>query len=243
MITEMSRNELAALGRKQRASYLVQQGGYTLGLAAAEEDEIEAILEDTEVVENVSDALDKVRAATQNRELMAQESKDLTRRQNEKLRAAKVWRRKVVARAKRAQRRGKEIPEELLVIGRARSVPDVIAQITIMTALFEAHLADMGGARARALLDEGKTILDELSAADAEQEVARLARLPEKTVDFYAAKGLLYVGLKLINDAGHELHADDPPKAAEYNLKILYRQSRRNRSGGGGDGGSGGDEG
>ncbi len=237
MITEKSREELIAIGAQHRAANLVQQAGYTLGIAAEEEEEIEEVLEDPALVEDVAAARDNVKASMADRELMEQESREHTKRQNEAVRGVKVWRRKAVARAKRAARRGKDIPQELLLIGSARSVPDLIAQLTIMLALFEAHLADLGGARAQALLEEGKTLLIELGGADAAQEVALLASLPEKVRDFYAAKGLLYLGIKLINDGGHELHADSPKEAAKYNMKILYRRGRRNSGGGGGPSG------
>lgn len=233
MITEKSPEELSVIGAQLRAGNLVQQAGYTLGLAAEEEEDIEAVLEDPMLVENVSTALERVKSSIQDRELMEQESRELTKRQNEAVTAVKVWRRKVVARSKRAMRRGKDIPQELLVIGSARSVPALLAQLTVMLALFEAHLSDLGGPRAQALLEEGKALHAELGGADADQEVARLALLPQKVRDFYAAKGLLYLGIKLINDAGHELHADSPKEAAKYNMKILHRRRRKKTNGGG----------
>lgn len=225
MITEKSREELIEIGAKQRASYLVQQAGYTLGLAAEEEEAIEEVLEDPQLVEDVTAAMDEVKTGTQDLELMRQEAKNLTTRQDEALGEAKVWRRKAVARAKRAKRRGKNIPDELLAIGRASSVPGITEQLTVMTATFATHVADLGGPRAQALLEKGQTILTTLSTADAEQEVARLALLPEKVLRFYEAKGRLYLGIKLLNDGGHELHADDLAQAARYNLKILRRRA------------------
>ncbi len=59
------------------------------------------------------------------------------------------------------------------------------------------------------------------------QEVKRLSTLPAKVRDYYAAKGRLYVGLKVINDAGHELHASDADAAGRYNLKILHRRGTK----------------
>ena len=36
--------------------------------------------------------------------------------------------------------------------------------------------------------------------------------------------GELYTALKIINEAGHELHAKDPEASARFNLSILYRR-------------------
>lgn len=227
MITEKPREELITIGAKTRTPQLVQQAGYTLGMAAESEAEIEAILEDDQLVEQVEAAKERVKSAIQDRELMEQEAEEQTRQQNAVLRESRVWRRKVAARARRAVRRGKKIPDELLRIGAASSVSEVTAQLTTKTATLEAHLADMGGPRAQALLEEGLGLLAGLSGADAAQEVARFSKLPKKVLDFYAAKGELLVGLKLINDAGQELYADDPTEAARFNLKILYRRGRK----------------
>jgi hypothetical protein len=231
MLTEKPREELIAIGAGARAPQLVLQAGYTLGIAADDEEEIEGVLEDDQLLEEVTAARDQVKAAMQDRELMEQEAQEQTRQQDAKLREARVWRRKVTARARRAVRRGKKIPEELLVIGTAKSVADVTAQLTTMTATYATHVTSLGGARAQALLEKGQTLLAELSGADSAQEVARLSKLPKKVLDFYAAKGALLIGLKLINDAGQELYADDAAQAAKFNLKILYRRSGK-RGGG-----------
>lgn len=236
MITTLTRDQLVALGAGYRAAYLVQQAGYTLGIAAAEEGEIEAVVGDTNLLEEVTATKASVETVMADRDLLAQESKTLTTVQNQKLREAKVWRRKVALRAARARRQGKTtVPESLTVIGRLGGVPDVLAALTSTIATFESNLADLGGDRARALLEDGKRINSALGTADASQEQARLSGLPVKVQDFYAAKGLLYVGLKVINDAGQELHAGDPARAGQYNLKILYRSGARKRAAGGGE--------
>jgi len=38
-------------------------------------------------------------------------------------------------------------------------------------------------------------------------------------------KGTLYTALKVVNDAGHELYADNATAAARYNLSILQRRA------------------
>lgn len=224
MITEKPVEELVAIGARLRTAYLLQQFGYTIGIAADDEEGIEEIVDDPQLIEEIGAMGETVKVAAQDRELMEQEAKDLKKRQDVLLRKAKVWRRKVAARAARARHRGKDVPEVLCVIGPASTVPAITAQLTVMTATFATHIAILGGERAQALLEEGKAILTDLSTTDAEQEVARLTRLPQKVREFYVAKAKLYLGIKIINDAGRELHAEDPKAAAAYNLKILHRR-------------------
>lgn len=97
-----------ALGAGHRAAYLNQQAGYTLGIAAKEEAEIEEIVENPTLLEDVGNAKSAVEAAMKDKSLMAEESKQLTTIQDEKVRAAKVVRRKMVKRATRALRMGKK---------------------------------------------------------------------------------------------------------------------------------------
>ncbi len=150
-----------------------------------------------------------------------------------------MWRRKVASRGRAMQRLGRKIPDTLVTITASRTVAPVLNQIGKMTAALRKNLARMGK-KPQALLDEGVRLHAALSTADADQEVKRLSTLPAKVRDYYAAKGTLYVGLKVINDAGHELHAGDADAAGRYNLKILIpprdqggrqavRQGRRRR--------------
>ena len=43
-------------------------------------------------------------------------------------------------------------------------------------------------------------------------------------LDFYVKKAELYLGLKILNEAGHEFYAHNPEAAAAFNLSILYRR-------------------
>lgn len=224
MITTIDRQELVRIGAGLRAAYLTRQAGYTLGIAHDEGDALAALL-DAGYADEVAAANAEVTRAMGDRELADAEAKTLTSQQDRKVREAKVWRRKLAKRAARRRRMGFEIPDELATVGRASGVPELMEQLTTKTATFALSLEAMGGASAQALLDEGKRIHDELGSADAAQETARLSSLPKKVQDFYAAKGLLYTGLKVINDAGQELHSDDAASAGRYNLKILHRHA------------------
>lgn len=224
MITTIDRAKLVEVGSGLRAAYLTRQAGYTLGIAHDEGDALVALLEPG-YLDEVGTAEGTVEQAMADRELMDAEARDLTSEQDRKAREAKVWRRKVAKRAARRKRMGFDVPDELTKVGRASTVPALIEQLTTKIATFELALEAMGGAPAQALLDDGKRIKGELASADDAQETARLSTLPGKVQDFYAAKGLLYIGLKVINDAGQELHADDTANAARYNLKILHRHA------------------
>ena len=47
--------------------------------------------------------------------------------------------------------------------------------------------------------------------------------LPETLQELCYQKGLLYLALKMINEAGHGVHADELPLAGKYNLALLYK--------------------
>ena len=87
----------------------------------------------------------------------------------------------------------------------------------------------MPGKDPKVLLDEGKGILSRLASADADQDVKRLRDLPGALRRFYELKSLLYFAIKAINDAGHELYADDAIGASRFNLHILYRRGVRKK--------------
>lgn len=225
MITTRSTNDLAKTGQRYRASYLVQQAGYTLGIAAADGPALAALLP-TNFVDQVTQARNDVDQARQDKTNAAAESKHATTTQNSQLRAAKVWRRKAVKRAQRAERQGVDIPDALTQMGSARSVPAVLEQVSKTLGLLSKHTAELDsvGPATQPLIDEGQQLYDALQQADADQERSRAADLPSSVMAFYARKGELYLGLKVINDAGQELHAGDPQACARYNLSILHRR-------------------
>lgn len=225
MITTRNANDLAKSGQRYRASYLVQQAGYTLGIAAADGPALAALLP-TNFVEQVTQVRNDVDQARQDKHNAVAESRHATTTQNAHLRAAKVWRRKAVKRAQRAQRQGVDIADALTQMGSAQSVPAVLEQISKTLGLLAKHAAELDavGPATQLLIDEGQQLYDTLQRADADQERTRAADLPSSVMAFYARKGELYLGLKVINDAGHELHAGDPQSSAKYNLSILHRR-------------------
>jgi hypothetical protein len=214
------------MGARCRASYLVQQAGYTLGIAAADGAALLALLPPN-YLDQVTQARNDVDQARQDRTNLEAESRHATTAQNTQLRAGKVWIRKAVKRSQRAQCLGAEIADGLTQVGRSQTVPAVLEQVSKMLALLRSHAADLDrvGPATQPLIDEGQAVYDALQQADADQEQTRSADLPASVLAFYARKGELYLGLKVINDAGHELHAADLQAAAKYNLAILHRHA------------------
>ena len=222
MITEIPREKLIEVGSRFRADYLVDQAGYTLGIAALDGKALYELLPDG-FKDEVGAVVGKVDAARKDKALMKAESEEATNVQNEAFRRAKVWRRKVAKRAKNAAEMGKSMPDGLLKISHARTIPALQGQLTEMVKLLEANLGNLHGANLDKLLEEGKKLETELRTKDASQEVKRLRELPDSVKEFYFQKGLLYTGLKMVNNAGHELWSADATLAARYNLDILGR--------------------
>lgn len=221
---KLTQAQLAEAGARYRANYLVEQAGYTLGLAAAEGAALAAILPKG-FLADAQKVLDDVYAGMKDKAMMAAEAKDATRSQNRALQYAKVWRRKVASRAMGAKRLGYALPEGLTKVTQVKTVPAMASQMAAMVKLLEANAKLLPGADIPNLATEGKTLLNTLKEADASQELKRLKSLPDTVKKFYAAKGTLYICLKVINDTGKSLHADKLESANRYNLSILHRHA------------------
>lgn len=215
------------LGMRYRGGYLVAQSGYTLGVAAADEDALAPLLPAGYLAQ-----LEALRAEVQrtagDKAVVAEESKHATSSQDDAVREGKVWRRRLAARARRAQRMGADVPAPLLHVGRAATVPALLSQLQSDVSLLEAHGDALSVAGDPApLLAQGRDIQQRLQDAEQAQETKRLEALPAAVQAHYLAKGKLYTALKIVHDAGHELWADNAAQAARYNLDILYRNGRR----------------
>jgi hypothetical protein len=224
-ITSLPDTELVAIGERLRASYLLQQASYTLEMARAEGEPLVKILAPG-FLDRASKVRDSVAQAFEDKTVRAAEAKLATGTQNEAARALKVWGRRAVARAKGAIRAGTLIPDELTSPLNARAVPAAIAQGQRLLSLLAEHAQAMDkvGAPTQPLIDEGRKLCEALIAADSAQELKRSSTLPATVANFYARKAELYLALKIINDAGHELFAHDPQAAGRFNLSILYRR-------------------
>ncbi len=228
MITELSKAEVTEIGARNRASYLLEQYGYTMGLAKMDGDALAELLP-AGYLDEVAAEAEEVSAARKDKELSAEESKGSTQAVNDQIRQAKIWRRTVVARAQRAKKLGKKVPAGLLSSDGVTGVPNLAAQMEKMLKLVEANVDNLPGTSLKPLLAEGQTLVDGIKAIDAEQEVKKYGSLPKAVQNFYFHKGLLFIGIKVINDAGRELHVRDASSAAKYNLSILYRNTHRKK--------------
>ncbi len=228
MITTLPRNELIELGERYRAQYLVEQAGYTLGIAAAEGQPLSDLLPD-DFLSEAEAAKESVNTSLKDKTLMAEEAKDARSSLVSAFKAAKVWRRKAVGRSKRALRQGKPIPDGLLKIGDTPNAASFVGRFKEMVELFGQNIDSMSGKDAPKLLEEGKGILSILDSAGTDKNVKRGRELPTAVQDFYAQKGILYLAVKILNDAGHELYADDSASAGLFNLQILHRRGTRKK--------------
>ena len=225
VITELSREELILMGARYRAGYLREQAGYTVGLADAEGQALADLLPQG-YLDEVKAAMDAVTAALQDKALVHEEAKEATQANHGSFAQAKVWRRTVARRAACAKRLGKPMPDGLIRITQARTGPALGVQTSEMVKLLEANQEAIPGTGVDQLISDGKALAATLQSVDATKEIKRYSELPNSVQEFYHQKGLLYVGLKAINDAAQALHAGDPVAASRYNLNILHRRGR-----------------
>ena len=85
MSTAIETAKLVTLGMRFRASYLVQQAGYTLGIASAEGEPLAALLPAGHL-DKTAQLRDEVDKATQDRTVRAAEAKQTTVTQNQHMR-------------------------------------------------------------------------------------------------------------------------------------------------------------
>jgi len=225
MITNQPQAQLAAIGARHRAAHLVQQAGYTLGIAALAGTPLAGLLPANFLAEaaRVRDDVDKLR---QDKTAMTAEARQATGTQNSAVREVKDWRRTVVSRCLRAVHAGLAMPDELTQMGNQRTVPDVLEALSKTIRLLKENAAALAtiGPDVAPLIESGSKLYQALDQADNTQEQTRSAQLPAAAIAFNAKKGELYAALKIINEAGHELFTKDPEASARYNLSLLYRR-------------------
>jgi hypothetical protein len=224
-ITSLPYPELVVAGVHLRAPQLLQQANYTIALARGEGDALATRMAPG-FVDRVDAVYSKVAKAFEDKTVSAADAKMATGTQNSAARALRVWGRGAVARASAAIRTGVLIPDEMTHPLNARAVPAAIAQAQRLLSLLGQHAQTMDkvGAPTQPLIDEGRALCEALIAADRSQEIARASALPKAVADFYALKAELYTGLKMINDAGHELYASNPLSSSQFNLSLLHRR-------------------
>jgi hypothetical protein len=225
MFTKLALTLLARIGERQRAAYLVPQAMYTLGLAATEKEALVPLLPPN-CLEDVTSLCDEVDHARQDKSIAASEAKQATGNQQELTRALKVWRRQVASHVEMSQLAGANVPGDVVQVSRSHAVPVLLDEASRTLALLEQHKSEMDAisSATQPLVDEGRKLYQDLLKAEGTQEQARTKDLPDAIATFSAKKGKLYIGLKMINAAGHRLHAHEPTRSAQYNLSLVNRR-------------------
>ncbi len=228
MISRMKKDDVIVIGARNRAAYLLQQYGYTMGIAREEAADLIPHLTPT-YLDEVDACAESLREAQKSRVAAEEESKSSTQQVNDVMVRAKSWRAAVVNRAKKARYMGIEVPAGLCRTNGAAGVADVAVQIDSMVKLLQTDGERLPGTPIEKVIRTGKELADAVRSLDQAQEVKRLSGLPAAVRDFYYNKGLLYLGIKAINEAGRELHSGDKAAAARYDLSILHRHAGRKK--------------
>ncbi len=167
------------------------------------------------------------------RSLAQEESQSKTAEQGKEVRKAVQWRRKVVKLGSILVRRGVPNADALAKITSPdKSFSNLRTEIEAKVNLLKTYAPKAPNVDyAKGLIDAGASISIDLKEKDAAQELD-IAKLPKKTRDAYLYKGLLYLSLKQVNDAGQGL--DEP--AGPYTLGIYHRRQAGKGSQGKGKG-------
>lgn len=223
----LDRKDLAGVGLRLNGGRLLEQAGYTLGLARDEAQELAPFGVTKERLAGWETVRTQVQTAWNDRSISADESVALTDSQNRLVRDAKRWLRKVIQISGNAFAEEPTIYDEFTKIPRPQqSLPKLLEAMSRLTELcgkYSTRLAEWGG---RALAKEGADLVAQIQKTDAGQE-RKLQDLPKKTEEFHVQKGRLFLAIKQINRAGKTAHLDDNAAAARYNLDILYRSAGR----------------
>ena len=224
MATQSDTARDVATGMRFRGKYLVQQAGYTIGLGALAGTALAGkmppnFLERTAVLRS------EVEKSLEDKTVRTAESRQATDAQNQCRHDAKIWIRQAGRRCLSAMQLGVDLPPELGTLSSPPTVPGMLDQMSKTLSLLEKHAAEMDtiGLPVQEHIAEGRKLHQALQAADSAQERTRAADLPAATAAFCAKKGQLYTMLKVINNAGHELFANNPAEAGKFNMSILHR--------------------
>jgi hypothetical protein len=204
---------------------LVQQAGYTLGVAALEGTALAGKLP-ANFLDRAAILRNDVDKALQDKTVLAAEARQATTTQNQHQRDATVWVRGGGKRCQNAMQLGAALPPEMGKVSCPQAVPAVLEQMSKTLALLTENVAAMDaiGAPTQPLIDEGQMIFKSLQDADSTQERLRAADMPAAVTAFCLKKAELYDALKIINNAGHELYAHNLAEAGKFNMSILHRR-------------------
>jgi hypothetical protein len=216
MITTLDKKRVIAIGTRHRASCLLEQYGYTMGLARREGLAMEEILPlgYLDEVDACADYMDARRKNTAWEETETDAA----------LRAAREWRQAVVCFGRFARRSGARLPEGLIKPGRAAAPAACAQELQCLIALLDERSEEFPGSTLPSFLAEGRLLYEWLALLASGRQ--KRPRLTEEARELQYAKGLLYIGVRGITDMGRVLHRGDAVGAAQYHMFLLHRRTK-----------------
>jgi hypothetical protein len=227
MIANLEDNVLIGYALRCPVRGLLEQARYTLELAWREGAELADALPNGFLDELAAQAR-IVSTAAQDRALVLRDAVDSTRELNIVMRQSKIWRRRVANIADMADLMGFQVPEDLLSFQPTWSRDEWIAQMELFVKLVGICSEIPPHYHLGRFLDEGEKLLAFVKAYDPAKELEQIKRFSAPMRNFYRDKGLLYIGIKMVNDIGRSLYDEEADAEAwgAYNLTILYRSLR-----------------
>jgi len=224
-MADMERSVAVEIGYRLPGGLLIEQSSTTRTIAVADLPALKAegLLGDQDIT-NLDTLVAEVHQGLEDRATATIEARAQTVGQAAALRDLKVNRRRLGHCVERAFRGKPELAQYRQHSYRGVSVAATCNEMNFKLAFAKEHQAQLAATGATAaFLAKVEAEVRALENTSGVQDAA-ITQLPESTRAFCEAKGRLYNALKDINSAGHTLHADDLERAAQYNLKELYRK-------------------
>lgn len=227
----MERSIAVEVGYRLSGGPLIEQANATRTIALADMPALKAegLLGDQDITE-LDALIAEVHRGLEDRATATSEAREQTVGQAAALRDLKINRRRLGHCVERAFRGKPELVQYRQHNYRGVSVSATCNDVNIKLAFAKEHQAELTAAGATPeFLAKVEAEVRALEKTSGIQDAA-ITQLPDSTRAFCEAKGRLYNALKDINSAGHALHAGDMERAAQYNLKELYRKRAKGKA-------------
>ena len=142
MDTQSDTAKYADIGLRFRGAYLVQQAGYTLGIAALEGTALAGKLPPN-FLDRTAALRTDVEKAMEDKTVRTSEARQATSTQNQQHYAAKIWVRRIGKRCQSAMQLGAPLAPELEKVRSPATVPGMLDQVQRTLSLLGKHAADM----------------------------------------------------------------------------------------------------
>jgi hypothetical protein len=222
MLTNLGSESLVKLGSRLQVVPLIAQAQVTIDIATGDQPVFKAL--GAPFFAEARSALERLRAALDDRSVADQVAQAATVRQNGHVPAAKAWRREFVNRVRVALLRGVDVPAGAARVGRrGGGLQSLVADLRMRVELgsqFVEKLAPFGVTPE--LLKQGSDVAQALAEADDRQEAHLRAVLPDSVRRLWALAAVVYLALRQVNAMGRAVHARDRASARKYVLSILH---------------------